>query len=85
MFLLEPLKSHDINFFIVCGAIVAIIAIVWLLIPVFNKSQYRDQRESLRKREIAFKSNLKQNASDNNVSNDTFVSNDTKENEDTIE
>lgn len=74
MFLLEPLKSHDINFFIVCGAIVAIIAIVWLLIPVFNKSQYRDQRDSLRKREIAFKSNLKQN-----------VSVEKKENEDTVE
>ena len=74
MFLLEPLKSHDINFFIVCGAIVAIIAIVWLLIPVFNKSQYRDQRESLRKRGIAFKSNLKQN-----------VSVEKKENEDTVE
>lgn len=53
--LLNKLKSVDVTFFLVClGIIVAIIAI-YFLIPVFNKSQYEERRNNLRKREAAFK------------------------------
>ena len=56
MFLLNPLKSQDIVFFVVCGAIIVVIIAVWLLIPVFNKRQYKEQRDSLRQREAIFRS-----------------------------
>lgn len=53
--LLNALGSVDIAFFMVClGIIVAIVA-VYFLIPVFNKSQYEERRNNLRKREAAFK------------------------------
>ncbi len=55
---LNPLKSTDIIFFIVLAAIVVLCVIVYFLIPVFNKKQYREQRENLKKREVAFKSNI---------------------------
>jgi len=58
MFLLNKLKSADVTFFIVCIAIVVVIIAIWLLIPVFNKRQYKDQRDSLRQREAAFRSNI---------------------------
>ena len=52
-------KQVDIIFFIVLGAIVALCVIFYFLIPVFNKKQYREQRENLKKREVAFKSNIR--------------------------
>ena len=55
---LNPLQTVDKWFFIVCAAIIAIIVIVYFLIPVFNKKQYKEQRDNLKKREIAFKSNV---------------------------
>ncbi|MBQ7276850.1 MAG: hypothetical protein IJS58_06320 [Bacilli bacterium] len=55
MILFNQLKQADIVFFAVCIAIIVIIVAVWLLIPVFNKRQYKEQRDSLRKREAAFK------------------------------
>ena len=55
MILFNQLKQADIVFFIVCIAIIVIIIAVWLLIPVFNKRQYKEQRDSLRQREAIFK------------------------------
>ncbi len=55
---LNSLKQVDIIFFIVLGAIIALCVIVYFLIPVFNKKQYKEQRENLKKREVAFKSNV---------------------------
>lgn len=56
---INPLKTVDIVFFIVCVAIVAIGVGIYFLIPVFNKKQYQEQRDNLRKREEAFKANAK--------------------------
>lgn len=56
---INQLKVVDIVFFIVCVAIVAIGVGIYFLIPVFNKKQYQEQRDNLRKREEAFKSNAK--------------------------
>lgn len=55
---INSLGPVDIAFFIVCAAIIAIAVGVYFLIPVFNKKQYQEQRDNLRKREEAFKSNL---------------------------
>ncbi len=55
---LNTLSSTDTVFFIVLAVIVALVVAVYFLIPVFNKKQYKEQRENLKKREIAFKSNL---------------------------
>ena len=55
---LNSLKQVDIIFFIVLGAIIALCVIVYFLIPVFNKKQYKEQRDNLKKREVAFKSNI---------------------------
>ena len=55
---LNSLKQVDIIFFIVLGAIIALCVIVYFLIPVFNKKQYKEQRDNLKKREVAFKSNV---------------------------
>jgi len=57
--MVNPLKSVDIIFFIVCLAIVAIGIGFYFLIPVLNKKQYQEQRENLKKREEAFNSNKK--------------------------
>ncbi len=54
---INGLKAVDIVFFIVCVALVAIAVGIYFLIPVLNKKQYKEQRENLRKREEAFKSN----------------------------
>ena len=51
------LKGWDIGFFVACGVIVALIVAIYFLIPVLNKKQYQEQRDSLKKREIAFKTN----------------------------
>ena len=39
-------------------AIILVIVGFYFLIPVFNKKQYAEQRENLRKREKSFKANL---------------------------
>ncbi len=59
---INELKPVDIVFFIICVAIVAIGIGVYFLIPVFNKKQYQEQRDNLRKREEAFKSNYTANS-----------------------
>lgn len=56
---LNSLKSVDIIFFVCCIAAVALAVIIYFLIPVFNKKQYQEQRDNLRKREEAFKANKK--------------------------
>lgn len=53
--LLNALGSVDVAFFLVCLGIVIAIVAVYFLIPVFNKSQYEERRNNLRKREAAFK------------------------------
>lgn len=47
--------TTDIIFFCICAAIVAVGVLIYFLIPVFNKRQYEEQRENLRKREEAFR------------------------------
>ncbi len=56
---LNPLNTTDIVFFIVLAAIVALCIGVYFLIPVFNKKQYKELRDNLKKREAAFKSNVR--------------------------
>lgn len=53
------LNPTDIVFFIVIAAIIVLCVVVYFLIPVFNKKQYQEQRENLKKREVAFKTNIK--------------------------
>ncbi|MCH5156388.1 MAG: hypothetical protein J1G02_00755 [Clostridiales bacterium] len=53
----NSLPGWDIGFFIVCGVAVALIVGIYFLIPVINKKQYQEQRDNLKKREIAFKAN----------------------------
>lgn len=59
LLLLNGLGSVDIGFFAGCAAVVVIIVAVYFLIPVFNKKQYKEQRDNLAMRENAFKSNKK--------------------------
>ena len=54
---LNTLTSTDRVFFIILALIVVIIIAIYFLIPVFNKKQYQEQRENLKKREEAFKTN----------------------------
>lgn len=56
---LNKLTPTDIAFFIALGVIIVIAIAIYFLIPVFNKKQYKEQRENLKKREAAFKSNVK--------------------------
>ena len=55
---LNKLGPVDIGFFVACAVIVVAIVVIYFLIPVFNKKQYQEQRENLKKREVAFKANL---------------------------
>ncbi|MDE7295782.1 MAG: hypothetical protein K2N84_00810 [Clostridia bacterium] len=55
---LNQLKRVDKAFFIICAVIIVLIVAVYFLIPVFNKKLYKEQRDNLKKREAAFKSNL---------------------------
>lgn len=55
---INSLPQVDVIFFIICGALIAVAIGVYFLIPVLNKKQYKEQRDNLRKREEAFKSNL---------------------------
>lgn len=59
LLLLNGLGSVDIGFFVGCAVVVVIIVAVYFLIPVFNKKQYKEQRDNLAMRENAFKSNKK--------------------------
>lgn len=73
LLLLNKLGSVDIGFFVACAAIIVLIVAVYYLIPVFNKKQYREQRDNLKKREDAFRSNrnarvMQETASDGDVS-----------------
>lgn len=52
------LSMTDIIFFIVLGVLVVLCVAFYFLIPVINKKQYQEQRETLKKREAAFKSNI---------------------------
>lgn len=54
---INGLKGVDVVFFVVCAALIAIAVGIYFLIPVINKKQYKEQRDNLRKREEAFKSN----------------------------
>lgn len=78
---LNQLKKTDIIFFVCCAVAIALAVAVYFLIPVFNKKQYQEQRDNLRKREEAFKANKKsavvEVATDENVLNDAPVSGDT--------
>ena len=59
---LNEIGTTDLIFFILCGVIVAVIIAVYYLIPVFNKKQYQEQRDNLKKREAAFKANKQMNS-----------------------
>ncbi len=66
LLMLNTLNPIDIVFFIVCAVIIAAVVGVYFLIPVINKKQYQEQRENLKKREEAFKSNLTVDPTENN-------------------
>ncbi len=72
---LNPLNSTDIIFFIVLAAIVVVCVAVYFLIPVFNKKQYKEQRDNLKKREVAFKSNIQRVSGTNAASDPSESSN----------
>ena len=55
---LNPLNKTDIIFFVVIAAIIVLCIGVYFLIPVINQKQYKEMRENLKKREVAFKSNV---------------------------
>lgn len=55
---LNPLNQTDVVFFIVIAAIIALCVAVYFLIPIFNKKQYKELRDNLKNREVAFKSNI---------------------------
>lgn len=57
LLLLNGLKAVDFGFFIGCAVVIGLIIAVYFLIPVFNKKQYAEQRENLKKREAAFNAN----------------------------
>lgn len=68
LLLLNQLGSVDIGFFVACAVIVVLCVAIYFLIPVFNKKQYQEQRDNLKKREEAFHSNKSVNmAKDENV------------------
>ena len=54
---LNQLGPVDIGFFVACAVIIVAIVAIYFLIPVINKKQYQEQRDNLKKREIAFKAN----------------------------
>ena len=67
---LNDLKTTDIIFFIALAAIIVIVIAVYFLIPVFNKKQYKEQRDNLKKREVAFKSNIQRTDGKTSVEDD---------------
>ena len=52
--LLNPLSQTDIIFFASIGAIIVLCVIIYFLIPVFNRKQYKEQIDNLHAREEAF-------------------------------
>ncbi len=56
---LNPLNSTDIVFFIVLAVLVALCIVFYFLVPILNKAQYQEMRDNLKKREDAFKSNVR--------------------------
>lgn len=56
---LNQLPTVDIVLFAVLGGLIALCVAIYFLIPVINKKQYQEMRDNLKKREVAFKSNLK--------------------------
>ena len=56
MMLLNKLGSVDVGFFVGCAVAIVLIVAIYFLIPVFNKKQYQEQRDNLKKREEAFRS-----------------------------
>lgn len=59
MFLLHGLKKPDIIFFVICGIIILLIIAIYFLIPVFKRKQFAESRENLKRREILFRENQK--------------------------
>lgn len=59
MFNLNSLKRPDIIFLVICIVVIVLIVAIYFLIPVFKHKQLKEQRENLRKRESAFRSNIK--------------------------
>ena len=58
MFLgLTDMKNVDIIFFIVCASVIALGVLIYFLYPLIFSAKFKQQREDLRKREEAFKSN----------------------------
>ncbi len=55
MMLLNKLGSVDVGFFVGCAVAIVLIVAIYFLIPVFNKKQYQEQRDNLKKREEAFR------------------------------
>ena len=53
--LFNQLKDTDKTFFAACVIIVILIVAVYYLIPLIKKSQYKEQRDNLLKREQALR------------------------------
>lgn len=72
LLLLNKLGSVDVGFFVACAVIIVLIVAIYFLIPVFNKKQYQEQRDNLKKREEAFRSNQSARfaSQDANISSD---------------
>ena len=51
------LGKVDKTFFLICLGIIAVGVLIYFLIPVINRKQYKEQRENLEKREAAFRAN----------------------------
>ena len=54
---LNKLAPIDVVFFVLLGVIIALCVGIYFLIPVINHKQYREMRDNLNKREVAFKAN----------------------------
>lgn len=78
MTFLNKLGTIDIIFFVVCAVIIVAIVGVYFLIPVFKRKQYQEQRDNLKKREEAFKSNLIVDPTVNNETNTTPIEEETE-------
>ena len=63
---LNDLRPVDVTFFIVIGALVALCIAIYFLIPVINRKQYKEMRDNLKRREVAFNAG-KQNAETTDV------------------
>ena len=57
---LNKLRSVDVAFFVAIAAIIALAVAIYFLIPIINKKQYKEMRDNLKKREVAFNANKQQ-------------------------